>query len=135
MIDPGIGHHKAEAMLDDQQARATAHDTFCLGQHYLNEARILVDLSGQRDRPWRGLYCRDIDIASLAFRDDLLRHDQHITVSRHKSVRRKRVGRNRAEIVTRLDQLYAGKWYEGHRTHNCTSAIPSPRRRGRGNWL
>ena len=44
------GHHKAEPVLHDQQARTVAHDAFRLGEHHLDKARVLVDLGGERDR-------------------------------------------------------------------------------------
>jgi len=48
MVDTGIGHHKAEPVLDDQQSWAMAHHPSRLGQHYFHKARVLVGFGGQR---------------------------------------------------------------------------------------
>ena len=109
MVDAGIGHHKAETVLDDQQSRTMPHDAFRFRQHHLDEARVLVDLGGECDRSVRGLDCRHVDITPLSLGDDLLRHNQHIAGFRDDPVCRKRGNDDRTEIVSRLDQLYAGK--------------------------
>ena len=106
MIDPGIGHHKAEPMLDNQQTRAMAHDPFRFGQHHFDKARVFVDLCCKRDRALRGLDRRHVHVTSLGLRDDLLRHHQHIAGFRHQPIRRKCGSGDFPQIVTRLDELY-----------------------------
>jgi len=84
------------------------------GQHHLDKARVLVDLGGERYRALRRLYSRDIDKTSLGLRDDLLRHDQNIAVFRNEAVVAQCHDGNRAEIVSPLDQLDAGKRSESN---------------------
>ena len=50
MVDPGIGHDEAEPVLGDHQVRPMAHDPLRFRQHDLDEARVLLDLGGERDR-------------------------------------------------------------------------------------
>jgi hypothetical protein len=84
------------------------------GQHHLDKARVLVDLGGERYRALRRLYGCDIDKTSLGLRDDLLRHDQNIAVFRNETVVAQRRDGNRAEIVSPLNQLDAGKRSESN---------------------
>ena len=109
MVDAGIGHHKAEPVLDNQQPRPMPHDPFRFRQHHLDEARVLVDLGGERDGSFRGLDCRQVDITPLGLGDDLLRYHEDVAGFRGDPVCRKCGNGDRAEIVSRLDQLYAGK--------------------------
>ncbi len=136
MIDAGIGHDKAEAVLDDDQIRPVPHDAPGFGQHDLDKARVLAGLGGERDRAVGGLDGRDVDDAALGFGDDLLRHDQHVAVLRHQRGGGERGHRQRGEIVARLHHRHAGeasdRQLRGHRAANCPSPCPSPRSRGEG---
>ncbi len=112
MIDTGIGHDETEPVLDDQQPRAAAHHPPQFGQHHLDKARVLVDLGGECHGRGRGPHRRDVDIPPLGFRDDLLRHHQHVAVCRRQPVGRERGDGDRAEIVARFDELDAGERLE-----------------------
>ena len=107
MVDAGIGHHVAEPVLGDHQVRAVPHDAPRLGQDHLDEARVLLDLGGERDGLRRGLDGRDIDDAALGLRDDLLRDDQHVAVLGREPGLGIGGERDRGEIVARLHQRHA----------------------------
>ncbi len=109
VIDAGVGHHKAEPVLDDQQALAIAYDPFGFAQHDLDKARILVKFGGECDRPFRRLHRRHIDIPALGLGDDFLRHDQHVALLRRQPVGGERLDRDRAEVIARLNELDAGQ--------------------------
>ncbi len=93
MVDTGIGHHKTEMVLHDQQPRAMAYYPFRLAENHLDKARILVDFGSQSSRPFRGRDSRYVDVAALGFGNDLLRHNQDVAVFRDQPVCSERLRR------------------------------------------
>ena len=109
MVDAGIRHYEAEAVLDDDQVRAVAHDAAGFRQDYLDEARVLAGLGGERDGALGRRHGGDLDDATFGFRDDLLRHDEHVAILGPELRGGKGGKRDRREIVARLHHRHAGR--------------------------
>ncbi len=109
MVNPGIGHDKAETVLNDQQPRTVAHDALRLAEHYLDEARILVEFGGQRNCPPRGLDARHIDVPALSLGNDLLCDDQYVACLGRQPIGSEGGDGKRAEVIAGFDELDAGQ--------------------------
>ena len=109
VVNAGIGHHKTEAMLDDQQSRAMPHHPFGFAQHDFDKTGVFVDFGGERHRPRRRLHRCHFDIAAFGLRDDLLRDNQDIAFCRRQPICSKCRDRDGRQIVTGLDQLDPGQ--------------------------
>ena len=65
---------------DDQHPVVGAHDATGLGEHELDQARILLELGRQRQRAGTGLDRRQRLHPSLRFRNDLLRQADDVVI-------------------------------------------------------
>jgi hypothetical protein len=69
-------------VLDDQHAAPRANDPDRLRQNDLHKPRVLVDFRRERDRLLGGLDRREVDEATLGFRDNFLRDHKHVSGAR-----------------------------------------------------
>jgi hypothetical protein len=96
-------------VLDDQKPRAMPHDAPRFREDDLDEARVLAEFGGKRYGALGRHDAVELGIAALRLRHDLLRHHEYVAVSQSDLVRGERRDRDGAEIVSRLDELDAGK--------------------------
>jgi hypothetical protein len=100
LVDARVGHHQAEPMLDDQDARPCPHDAHRFRQDQFDEARIFLDLAGEFDRLRRRLDRRKIDHAPFGLGHDLLRQHEDVAATRHDATARQPLTDQGDEIVT-----------------------------------
>ena len=109
MVDAGIRHDKAEAVLGDNQIRAMPHNAARFREHDLDKARILAGLGRERDGALRRDDARNLDDAAFGFRDDLLRDNDDIAICELDPRRLTCGQRDLREIVARLHHRHAGE--------------------------
>ncbi len=107
LVDPGIRHDEAQAMLDDHHVALAAKDLGRFGEDHLDETRILVTLARDLLGPRRGRHRLEAAIAPLGFRDDFLGDHQHVSVAGRVPRRLDRFDQDRREVVSGPDERNA----------------------------
>jgi hypothetical protein len=129
LVDAGIRHDEAKAVLDDDEVRPRAHDTYGFRQDQLDQPRVLAGLGGEPPRRGGGCDGGERHAPPLRLAHHLLRQGEHVARSRRQVRARQGIGQQRGEVVVRLDGGQAGKRRQAQRV-----AHPK-RRRSSGSTL
>ena len=108
LVDARIGHHQAQPVLDDQDARPCPHDAHRFRRIQSDQARILLDVAGEFYRFGRGFDGREIDHAPFGLGHDLLRQHEDVAATWHDATARQPLADQGDEIVVLAHQRNAG---------------------------
>ena len=133
LVDTGIRHDKAQAMLGDHHVTLAAEDLVRFGQDHLDEPRVLVTLLCNIPRAWARDYLVEPAIAALGLRDDLLGDHQDVPIAGCVSRRLDARDQKRRKIVTGpderdpwdCDQAYSGCGHACAPEANASGPFPS----------